>query len=144
MPLTTLFFWRFNLSIRTSYKQLIQCINCPNIHIHTFCERFSFILGRVFPVGILNEKLILSAIRKTVTNLLNYRGHQAYLERSRASVMELLSESSVDTPRHFNVGFNCTCQTYNMELFFAKSFITVVSRRSIIRLWAIMSKFISF
>ena len=51
---TTLFFWKFSFSIRTSYKELIWCSNYPNVHIHTYRKRWSFIWGCFFPVSILN------------------------------------------------------------------------------------------
>ena len=43
LPVTTFFFWKFCFSLRTSYKELIWCINYPNIRIHTFRKRWSFI-----------------------------------------------------------------------------------------------------
>ena len=52
LPVTTLFFRKFCFSLRTSYKKLIWCANHPNVHIHTFRERWSFILGCFFPVSI--------------------------------------------------------------------------------------------
>ena len=54
LPLTTLFFWKFNFSIRTSNKQLISRTNFPNAHIHIFRKRLSFVWRRVFPVSRLN------------------------------------------------------------------------------------------
>ena len=43
LPVTTLFFWKFSFSIRTSYKESIWCTNYPNVHIHTFCKRMNLI-----------------------------------------------------------------------------------------------------
>ena len=43
MPATTLFFWKFCSSLRTSYKDLIWCTNAPNAHIRYFCKRWSFV-----------------------------------------------------------------------------------------------------
>ena len=43
LPVTTLFFWKFCFSLRTSYKKLIWCTNGPNAHILTFWKRWSFI-----------------------------------------------------------------------------------------------------
>ena len=40
LPVTALFFWKFCLSLRTSYKELIWCTNDLNAHIPTFCKRF--------------------------------------------------------------------------------------------------------
>ena len=54
-PVTTLFFWRFCFSLRTSYKELIWCTNDPNAHICTFCKRWSFIWRCFFLVSILKE-----------------------------------------------------------------------------------------
>ena len=36
-PVTNLFFWKFCLSLRTSYKELNWCANNPNVQIHTVC-----------------------------------------------------------------------------------------------------------
>ena len=52
-PVTTLFFRIFCFNLRTSYKKLLWCANHPNIHIHTFRERWSFTLGCFCPVNIL-------------------------------------------------------------------------------------------
>ena len=54
LPVTTLFFWNFCFSLRTSYKELICCTNNPNAHICTFCKCWSFIRGCFSPVIILN------------------------------------------------------------------------------------------
>ena len=43
LPVTTLLFRKFWFSLRTSYKELIGCTNHPNVHIHTFRKRWSFI-----------------------------------------------------------------------------------------------------
>ena len=55
-PVTTLFFWKFCFSLRTSYKELICCTNNPNAHICTFCKRWSSIWRCFFSVSILKEK----------------------------------------------------------------------------------------
>ena len=57
LPVTT--FWKFCFSLRTSYKEFIFCTNYPNVHIHTFRKRWSFIWLCFFPVSILNYKKIL-------------------------------------------------------------------------------------
>ena len=54
LPVTTLFFWQFCFSLRTSYSELIWCTNYTKVHIHTFCERWSFIWGSFFLVSIVN------------------------------------------------------------------------------------------
>ena len=36
LPVATLFFWRFNFGLRTSYEQLILCTNHPDVLILTF------------------------------------------------------------------------------------------------------------
>ena len=51
---TTLFFWKFDFSLWTSYKVLLWCTNHPNAHIRTFCKRWNFILRCFFPLSILN------------------------------------------------------------------------------------------
>ena len=55
LPVTTLFFWKFYICLKTSYKELIWCTNCPNVHINTFCKQWSSIWGCFFPEGILND-----------------------------------------------------------------------------------------
>ena len=58
LPVTTIFFWKFCFSLRTSYKELICCTNNPNTHICNFCKRWSFIWRCFFPVSILKGTLI--------------------------------------------------------------------------------------
>ena len=45
-------FLDFCFSIRTSYKELNWWVNFPNVHIHTFRKRSSFIWGYFFPASI--------------------------------------------------------------------------------------------
>ena len=54
LPVTTLFFWKFCFSLRTSYKKLIWCTKGSNDHVLTFRKRWSFIWRWFFPVSILN------------------------------------------------------------------------------------------
>ena len=56
LSVTTLFFWKLCFSLKTSYKELIWCINNPNTHIRTFYKRWSFIWRYFFLVSILNFK----------------------------------------------------------------------------------------
>ena len=42
LPVTTLFFDKFCLSVRTSSKELINCTKNPNVHIYTFRYRWRF------------------------------------------------------------------------------------------------------
>ena len=72
LPVITLFSWRFCVSLRTSYKELICCTNNPNAHICTFCKRWSFIWRSFFPVGILKDIMMENfvALLKNVTLLL--------------------------------------------------------------------------
>ena len=75
---TTLFFWKFYVSLRTSYKELIWYTNDPNVHIHTFCKRWSFIWRCFFPVSILKYetffhmstplKLRIKSLRRQTTD----------------------------------------------------------------------------
>ena len=53
MPMSTLFFWKFRLSIRTCNKELIWSTNYPYVHIIAFRKHWSFIWGCFFPVSIL-------------------------------------------------------------------------------------------
>ena len=64
LPVTSLFFWKFCFSLRTSYKELVWCAKNTNVHIRTFCKRWSFIWRYFFPVSILksNSYVILPAI----------------------------------------------------------------------------------
>ena len=59
LPVTTLFLLKIWFSLRTSYKYLFWCTNDLNVHIHTFCKRWSFIWGWFFPVSIF--KIVLAA-----------------------------------------------------------------------------------
>ena len=52
LPVTTLFFWKFCFSLRTSYKGMICCTNNSNAHICTFRNCWSFIWRSFFPVSI--------------------------------------------------------------------------------------------
>ena len=54
------FFWKFYFSLGTSQKELIWYTNNPNMHIHTFRKRLSFIWGWSFPVSILKFKNVYS------------------------------------------------------------------------------------
>ena len=46
-------------TLRTSSKELIWCINDPNVHIRTLCKHWSFIWWYFFPLSILNEISII-------------------------------------------------------------------------------------
>ena len=82
LPVTTLFFWKFCFSLRTSYKGLIWCANDPNAHIYNFRKHWSFIWQYFFPVSILKKqcleiqemslfsKLMLLTIVEHLTNIL--------------------------------------------------------------------------
>ena len=50
-------FWKFFFSLRTYHKELIRCINNPNVHICIFCKCWSFIWWCFFPVSILHLDL---------------------------------------------------------------------------------------
>ena len=56
LPETTLLFLKFCFSLRTSYKELIWCLNNPNAHFLFFCKQWSFILWCFFPVSIFKMK----------------------------------------------------------------------------------------
>ena len=53
LPVTTLFFRKFCLSLKTSCKGLIWCTHHPDVHIRTFQKCWSFIWGCLFHVSIL-------------------------------------------------------------------------------------------
>ena len=58
LPVTTLFFWKFCFSLRSSIKELICCTSNPNAHSCSFRKHWSFIWPCFFPVSILkSEKL---------------------------------------------------------------------------------------
>ena len=50
------------LGLRNSYKELIWCINHPNVHIHTFRKGWSFIWGYFCPVSIFSCSFIVYRI----------------------------------------------------------------------------------
>ena len=52
LPVATLFFWKFCFRVTDSSKELIRCINNPNVHIHTFRKRWSFIWRCFFSVSL--------------------------------------------------------------------------------------------
>ena len=53
LPVTTLFFSKICFTLRALYKELILFSNYSNVHICTFCKRWSFIWQCFFNVGIL-------------------------------------------------------------------------------------------
>ena len=53
----------FGVSFRTSYKELIWCINDPNAHIPTFCKCWSFMWRCFLPVCILNLEQFRSSVK---------------------------------------------------------------------------------
>ena len=55
LPITSLYFWKFCFSLRTSYKESICYTNNRNANICTFCKRWSFIWRSFFPVSILKS-----------------------------------------------------------------------------------------
>ena len=81
LPVTTLFFWKFCFSLRTSSKRLISFANNANAHIRTFCKNWSFIWWCFFLVSILTKlcleiylgnrflKLILLTYLEHITNI---------------------------------------------------------------------------
>ena len=69
-PVSTLFFWKFCFSLRTSSKELIWCSNEPNAHIRTFCKHWNFIWQCFFPVSIL--KLVFNTFK--IKNYFSYKG----------------------------------------------------------------------
>ena len=73
LPVTTLFSWKFCVSLRTSYKELICRNNNPNAHICTFYKRWSFMWRSFFPVSILKDIMMenFAALFKNVTLLLS-------------------------------------------------------------------------
>ena len=46
-------FLKISLSLKTSYKEFISCMNYQNVHINAFRKSESFISGCFFPVSIL-------------------------------------------------------------------------------------------
>ena len=68
-PGTTLFFWKFCFSLRTSPNELTWFTNEPNVHIPTFYKCWSFIWRCFFPVSILKTVQINETSIKTVYKL---------------------------------------------------------------------------
>ena len=56
LSVTTLFFWKFCFSLRTSYKELIWCTNDPNVHILNFFKHYSFVWQCFFHVSFFSLK----------------------------------------------------------------------------------------
>ena len=59
LPTTTLFFWKFRFSLRTSYKELSWYTKHPNVHTQNFQTRWSFIWDCFFPLSILKPLIFL-------------------------------------------------------------------------------------
>ena len=70
LPETNFFFLNILFQWRTSYKELIWCTNDTNVHIQTFCERWSFI-WRCFSS--------VSLIEKYQTISINFKIHISQL-----------------------------------------------------------------
>ena len=87
-PVPTLFLWKFCFSQRTSFKVLIWCTVYPNVHIHTFRTRWSFICGCFFPVSIPNEKRLV--VWKPWQSLLKYE----YRTNQNIFIIMLISTKS--------------------------------------------------
>ena len=62
LPVTTLFFWKFCFSIRTSYKVLIWCTNHLNLHIHTLESVGVLFKGAFFLWVSLRDRLQISLL----------------------------------------------------------------------------------
>ena len=73
LPVTTLFFWKFCSSLRTSFKELSWCTKDPNAHIRIFRKHWSLILGYFFPVSILkvNKSVYVAKSRQRYYRTLN-------------------------------------------------------------------------
>ena len=67
LPVTTLVFWKYCFSLRTSYNELVCCTDNPNAHICTFCKRWSFIWRCFFPESILNWFSVIHKVGKIST-----------------------------------------------------------------------------
>ena len=53
LPVTTLPFWKFSFSLRTSCKELIWCTSYTYAHTPAYCKRWGFIWWCFFPMSIL-------------------------------------------------------------------------------------------
>ena len=91
LSVTNLCFWKFCYSIRTSYKELIWCTSYINIHIHTFCKRWSLIWGCFFPVSIL--KLWIHSILNLLPLLCRGGGSESIT--SSTGVSKLISSKGI-------------------------------------------------
>ena len=49
------FYGCFFFQYKILFKELICCINCPNVHFHTFCKCLSFIWWYFFSLSILKR-----------------------------------------------------------------------------------------
>ena len=96
LSVTNLFFWKFCFIIKTQFKDLIWCTNYHNVHIHTFCKRWSFVWGCFLPVSILKVRFskkgfCLNVVKKVKVyhklkhkNSCNYSFFRAWFEKGNS------------------------------------------------------------
>ena len=89
LPVTTLFFWKFCFSLRTSYKELFWCTNYPTVHIHTFRKHWSFIWGWFSPVSILKNLVETDALLNWLSLLIYFLLQRINTDLSSLSKMKL-------------------------------------------------------
>ena len=68
-PSKCFIFSKILFQIKNLYEELISCTNHPNVRIHTFRKRLSFILGGFFPESIINNftKLFIRLVQRNAT-----------------------------------------------------------------------------
>ena len=91
LQVTTLLFWKFCFSLKTSYKELIRCTNDPNPHIRTFCKRWSFIWRCFFPVSILKKT--------KVTQLKQLSNERSSVIQGQINLIKFVESSKFDNIR---------------------------------------------
>ena len=101
-PVTTLFLRKFCFSLRTSYKELIWCTIYPNVDIHTFRKRWSFIWEWFFPVSIFNVFDTDTSSKIRISVILLYECHGAGAIRVNSLEM-LYKHFRFESPQNFKV-----------------------------------------
>ena len=80
LPATTLLFWKFCFSLRTSNKELSWCTNCRNVHIYTFRMRLSFIWGCFFRVSILKSHLLTYLLTGLINGWFHLKSNMRHID----------------------------------------------------------------
>ena len=80
LPATTLLFWKFYFSLRTSNKELSSCTNYRNVHIYTFRIGLSFIWGCFFRVSILKSHLLTYLLTGLINGWFHLKSNMRHID----------------------------------------------------------------